>query len=365
MPKNGKRRSKGQSGTGKPLTRRKTVQASNKQVIEFVSKQVQELREFVTDLEKRVAESHNNLWENQKKQNNGLGLAEEHVVLLRRVLNDALGGITRVTRIERRKEDSTEVEEAQVIDWGWYGEQLHYSDDPATFVNGVVLTEEELEGRKAIELEKRRRDIALYAASRSAEKDEGELRRIYEEGTLEEMDAHLQQFLPRGVEWEDRCAELAPEVVDHLLQQREAARRQQEKMEESKERAILGKVVRRLLKEGHPGILEPEEREALVASELPRTLEWTDRMGKNLPGVIEAIQAKMREEMEAAKEKLLEETKQFGQDASRVIELIQSGKEAEARAAMAELENRVAAKEQEAAISGAPELPEGASVFGG
>ena len=361
MSKNVKRSpTKGRAKRGKPLHSRKAIQESNQKLSEFFSKRAEEIQNGMSELERRVVESISQVWENQKRHNDGMRVAEEHVILLRRVLNDALGGVTRVMTIDRRKAGSTETEKAQVIDWGWYGEQLHYSDDPNTFMSGVVLAVEELEQRKLLALEKRRRDIVVHLAVRSAEKDEDELRRIYDEGDLGE---HLQQFTPKGVVWEAEMDKVAPEIVDAVLRKREAARKQQEKLEESKERSILRSVVYNLLKSGYSAILEPEEQEALVASQLPLAMEWTPRMSKNLPHIVEEMQAKLRGEMEEAKEKLLEETKEFGEDAAHVIELIQSGKEDEARAAMGKLEERVRLKELEA--SGSPEIPDGAAVFGG
>jgi hypothetical protein len=289
--------------------------------------------------------------------------------------------VTRIQTIERRKEGSDEMEEAQVIDWGWYGEQLHYSDDPQTFMSGVVLTKEELDERKLQELNKRRHNVVLYLVGKAAETDEAKLREVYDAGGLEE---HLQQFLPEKVVWEEAMVELAPKLTEQVLAQREAARKQQEKLGKAKEKAIVKGTVAKIFAAGDEELLEGDKKVETVMGAMPTAMQWTEGMEAVLDEVIEEVKKTMAEqeakrkemeekaeeendpeEVEAAKEELLAETKKFGEDAAAVIELIEAGKEDEARAAMAELEQKVKDKEAEADRSGAPVIPDGAAVFGG
>jgi hypothetical protein len=377
----GKRKPSKKPKTNRPLHRRKTVQEANKVMIDYFLDQLNTVRQEVSNLRNEVAESNDQLWKNQTQQNAGLSSAEEHVVLLRRVLNDALGGCTRVMTIERRKEGSEELEEVQTIDWGWYGEQLFCSDDPNTFMSGVVLTPEEIAERTEKANAKKRHDVVLYLAGQAAAKDTEGLRKALEE---EDLDEYLKKFLPEKVEWEEEMHDIAPAIVEQVMQQRETMRLQQEKMEKVKERSLLKNTVAKIVACGDGEMFRnatDEQKIKLVAEALPTVVQWTDSMASILDEVIEEVlkeaeekEAKRQqasaaeendpEEVEAAKQELLEETKQFGEDASKVMELIEAGKEDEARAAMAQLEERVKAKEAEAEKN-APHIPDGATVFGG
>ena len=106
----------------------------------------------VSDIEKQVAQSNRQLWENQKMMNNGLAAAENHVVLIRRVLNDALSGITRVVTISRPSQNADDppgtVEDAQVIDWNWYADQLRAAESISEFVRGTDLVLKKAEAKK-------------------------------------------------------------------------------------------------------------------------------------------------------------------------------------------------------------------------
>jgi len=356
----------------KPLSNRKSIQEANRKMLDFFNERLTELRKELGEFETKVAESNQQLWNNQQKQNEGLSTAEEHVVLIRRVLNDALCGTTRVTTIERRSQSNPEEqEEVQVIDWGWYGEQLHYSDDPQTFMNGHILTDEELAERAQQEKVKKQHNIVLYTAGRAAEQDEDKLREIYDGGDLV---PHLKTFLPPKIEWDDEMDAMVPTVVEQVLGQREAARKQQEKLGKAKERALVkGAVAKLFAAEEEELLKDPDKRIEAVHGALPSSMAWTPGMEEVLDEVIAEVSKAMEEkhkendpeEVEAAKEELLEETKRFGADAAEVIKLIEDGKEDEARAAMAKLDALVKAKEEEADRSGAPEIPDGAAVFGG
>jgi hypothetical protein len=341
-------------------------------MLDFFSGQLHDMKKALSEFEERVSQSNQRLWENQKVQEGGLSSAEEHVVLIRRVLNDALGGTTRVTTIERQSQTNPEEqEEAQIIDWGWYGEQLHYGDNRDDFMNGVILTDEEVAERAQKEKVKKRHSVVLYLAGRAAEKDEEKLRETYDVGGMDEL---LQTFLPKGIEWEEEMAALSTTVVKQVLEHREASRRQQEKLGEVKERALVKGAVAKVFAAGDEELLEdPAKKMDLVMGAMPTAVNWTEGMERMLDGVIAEVKKVLAdkqkendpEEVEAAKEELLQETKKFGKDAKAVIDLIEAGKDDEARAAMAELEQKVKDKEAEADKSGAPQIPDGATVFGG
>lgn len=372
MPSKPRKKTPKPQKSRKPLSARKSVQEANRKMLDFFSSRLQELRKAMVEMENRVAESNQQLWNNQQQQNKGLGMAEEHIVLIRRVLNDALCGVTRVVKVERRSQTNPEEqEEVQVIDWGWYGEQLHYSDSPEIFMNGTVLTEDEVKERAEKEKVKRRQSIVYYLAGQAAEKNEETLKKAYDEGGLDDL---LQKFLiPGKISWEEEMHDIAPGIVENVLKQREAARKQQERMELTKERALLKMAIQRVIAGGDEELLmDLEQREELVHAALPDVVNWTPRMSENLQSVLSEVLAENAkkeeendpEEVEAAKQELLEETKKFGDEAAEVIKLIEEGKEDEARAAMAQLEQKVKDKEAEAEKT-APNIPDGAAVFGG
>jgi ketosteroid isomerase-like protein len=339
-------------------------------MLEFFSNQVMDLRKAMVEMEKRVADSNQQLWNNQKEQNKGLSTSEEHVVLLRRVLNDALGGTTRVTKINRQSQTNLEPEEVQTIDWGWYGEQLHFSDSPEIFMNGLVLSEEEIGERTSKEIIKRRQNIVLYLAIKAAEANEAKLKEAYDAGGLDEL---LKSFLPPNVVWEEEMHDIASEAVVNVLKQRETARKQQERMDAIKERSLLSNAIRKVIAGGdEKGLADLAQAESLVREALPSVVQWTPRMSDSLPGAISGVLQEMAEkskendpaEVEAAKEVLMEKTKKFGDDAAEVIRLIESGDREEARKKMDGLEQKVKAEENEARGS-APNIPDGAAIFGG
>lgn len=154
----------------RPLTSSKKVVESNKKLFdhfnEVVKKMAKQIDEKLSGMAKIVGDVNataKQLWQNQQVQQQGLSVAEHHAMLTRRVLNDALGGVTRVTTIKRKVEaGKDEMEEVQVIDWDWYSEQLDFCDDTHEFMAGVVMPDESVqikaEARK-VELEKKNEEI--------------------------------------------------------------------------------------------------------------------------------------------------------------------------------------------------------------
>lgn len=333
----------------------------------YVDALCQPLRDRLSALEGRVAKSNDTLLKNQQNIADGMRLAEEHIVLLRRVLNDALGGVTRVTKIDRvGAEDLQPVDKVQVIDWGWYGEQLHFCDDAALFMNGAVLSPKQIALRASTELSKRRRSIVLYAASQAAEKDEAALREAYEAGGLEEL---LKRHIPEKIVWEEPMAELAPDIVAQVLRQREQAQKLRQTQQRVQERAMLkAAVVRAAAVEGADVLKDVGRVGELVRGILPAATPWTVQLAQGLEEVIAEVLEQREQngpqQMQEAAQVLLEETREFGAAAQEVIGLIQSGNQEEAQVKMAELEKKVKDKEAEA-DSNAPYIPEGAAIFGG
>lgn len=374
MPKKSNR-----TKTSKPLTGRKAVQESNKNMMDFFSNQLMDMRQEMAAFEKRVADSNRQLWNNQQQEKQGLRAAEDHVVLLRRVLNDALGGTTRVSTIERRSQtDVEETEKAQNVDWGWYAEQLHYSEDRDAYMRGEVLTEDEISDRAAAEKIKQRNNIVLYAVGKAVEFDEPKLREVYDAGGLEE---HLKQFMPQGHEWQDEMSEIAPGTVERVLSQRDAAKAQRAKVDLARTRALLKVAAQKAIAGGCGGMDSYEGRLKALQGSLPTAVAWTEEMdGMAEEVVLEAVsehaeraaaeeKAKFEEndpkEVEEAKQDLLDATEKFGNEAGKVIELINEGREEEARVEMDKLEQQVKDKEAEADANRAPHIPDGAAVFGG
>lgn len=350
----------------KPLSARKGIQDANKRMLDFFSARMQEVTKAMESFEGRVGESNQQLWKNQQLQSQGLSAAEEHVAILRRVLNDALGGVTRVKAVERKNPAE---EEAQVIDWAWYAVQLHFTKNKEDFVIGEVLEDEVVAERTEKEDAEKRRKVVLYLAGKAAETDEDALRAAFDEGGLEDV---LKAHLPAGIEWDDETVKIAPDIVELVLERREAARAQQAKVAAQQELAVLGGTVAKVAA-GEPKFFDMhrDEQVKLIQEALPSVMEWTERMSEAVGDVVDELHdahAKAEaendpEEVEAAKQELLEETKRFGEKANGVIDLIEAGKEDEARAKMAELDKLV--KDKEAEAGSESHVPEGATIFGG
>ena len=129
--------------TTKPLTARESIRRDQGQLVESISNQLDVF-------ENKISHSNEQLWRNQNMLNTGLRTAEDHLILVRRVLNDALCGVTRVKTIERPEEiGSDEMETVQVIDWVWYTQQLDFCDSRDQYMSGWTLSEEEVERRIA------------------------------------------------------------------------------------------------------------------------------------------------------------------------------------------------------------------------
>jgi hypothetical protein len=355
------------------LTAKKQIQEGNRRVIKYVSDQMDKIQKSLFDFNEQVKDSNQVLWQNQQQQKSGMDEFEEHILILRRVLNDALGGITRVTTVERRKEGSSdENEEAQVIDWGWYSNQIDHNLDRDGFMNGQVLSDEQIEEAIAKKKKTLAQNLVLFAVGQAAEKDEDQLRKLQDDECLIDW---LEDQIPKNHEWDHEMMDpMVPEVVKQVLGQRKAARDQQAKLDSAKERLMVKSAIAKVVAAGDEEVLRSGDLEAkakVVAASLPTVVQWTPSMQETLDEVIEEVLEKMDaenkendpEEVEQEKQKLLEETKRFGDDAEEVIDLIQSGKKEEAQAAMAKLDEKVKAKEAEAAKN-APHVPDGATVFG-
>jgi len=355
---------------GKPLTARKKAQEGNRRMVDFFMNQLNGLRKGMGQLEQAVNKSMQELWNNQQLQNEGLAAFEGHVAILRRVLNDALGGTTRVTKVERPDEGDLETTvEAQVIDWAWYAEQSQFSDDRKQFIDGFILSEEEISERREKQVQQTRARKVMFLAGRAADADEEKLRKALEDGEQDEiLKAHVP---PEGVKWEDEMSEISKGIVEGILHKRDMVKAQQEKLSLHRERELLRETVRRAIAQGEEEEVFGDNPVEFLQGMLPNMVQWTETMTENVEKIIDEVRKEIEEkeaendpeEVADAADKLLEETKKFGEDASAVIDLINEGKEEEAREAMAKLEQRVKEKEDDAAEQ--PPLPDGAAVFGG
>jgi len=331
---------------------------------------VQELHSTVDSLRNEIAGNNKIMFDNQGRLNEGLRASEDHIILIRRVLNDALGGVTRIEKFEVEDPETGEKVKNQKVDWGWYAIQQHYNDNQK-FMDMDTLSDERIAELEKVEAQQKMVNTILYLASKAAEKDENKLRECLKG---EGLDDYLKTFLQGNMVWEDDMSAMAPKVVQSALNYRDHARDQQVKLNAQKERTLIKSVISKVIASGDDAILKGEDfaaKQELISSGLPTVVKWTESMAGMLEEVIAEtfkervpLEENDPEEVEAAKQALLAETQRFGKDAAHVIELIEAGKEVEARSAMAGLEKLVKEKEEEAAKN-TPHVPEGAAIFGG
>jgi hypothetical protein len=284
--------------SSKPLTARSQAKQQADELIANINK-------AIGGLEQRVAQSNQQLWRNQQHQNQGLQASEQHILLIRRVLNDALCGVTRVASVERKVFGSEETEQVQVIDWSWYTAQMDVMDGPHEFMMGMVLPDEEVEIRRAKVLK-----LAISKAIIS--------------------------------------------TLESLVQKGEKAAREAAEDDEKFQKLIVSVLSK------SPQFEWTEEWEAFSKKELLRLIAAEDAK-------LEAL-AKEKAAMEAAKEELLAETEDFAKVAGRAVKAINDGDDRAAAAAFGELEKRVEDKEKEADESAPSQQgghPDGATFFGG
>ena len=114
----------------------------------------QELHQRLAHLVQTTGAEQSKMWTNERILYRGLMAAEDHLVLMRRVFNDALSGVTRVKTIERLENTLTQTTvSCQIIDWDWYAEQLDFSNDRNEFISGVLVAEEDIKRKAAIRIE--------------------------------------------------------------------------------------------------------------------------------------------------------------------------------------------------------------------
>ena len=198
----------------RPLTATKKVQEANKQLMEHFSSGLRSAEGRVSMRSKQLEEAVDGIrggmeqvWKNQQLLNSGLSAAEAHAMVQRRVLNDALGGVTRFKTVERRVEaGKEEMKKVQLIDWGWYSMQLDYCYDTDDFMAGTLTPDEVIE-RKAKERqeEKERREAELHqkklevlekAIGDMLKKQAEELHPLLEEGKEEEFSEKVRSIYP-------------------------------------------------------------------------------------------------------------------------------------------------------------------------
>lgn len=204
----------------RPLTASKKVVESNKRLLSHFDSLTKGIRDECN--EKLVAmgntvdginKAHDQMWNNQRVMHTGLKASEEHTMLVRRVLNDALGGVTRVVKIERRIEaGKPEMEEVQLIDWDWYAEQFDYSDDPNEFMAGTIVPDE------AIEIKKEARRVA---AEKHAEEIYKKNLESLDKSTTAVLSKHAEKFHPLledDEKFREGVKEIYPNLDEKLLE---------------------------------------------------------------------------------------------------------------------------------------------------
>lgn len=227
----------GKNKTRKPLTSKKQILEANKDLLEQVQGIATNMQEHMRGIEERVAKSNQELWDNQQKQSLGLEGAQEHIMLLRRVLNDALSGVTRVETVKRPVEEkSPESEKAQVIDWGWYNDQLCYQDDKNAYMVGVSIPDDRLAELKTKSAQDRRDNIVKALAHKAIMKDEAEVAKAIEyvtefraaqlvetdepqktEDELAGLRELLNDHMPPTIQWEDSMDVTLVELTNMVL----------------------------------------------------------------------------------------------------------------------------------------------------
>lgn len=442
----------GKSRTRKPLTAKKQIIESNRGLLEQVQAIANSMQENHRGLEERVAKSNQQLWDNQQKQGQGLDASQEHIMLIRRVLHDAFSGVTRYEILERppfpgaeKTEENAELWQAQVIDWGWYADQLRFQADKNAFMAGCTISDEDLDVRRGKAETQRCTNIVQALAYKAIQKDEKEVVKALDD--IEALRPLLTDHLPTAAgKWTDEMEAMAYDHTKTVLGQ----------VRQRRAMAVLPPLLKKLIEDNETGLRKEsklsdpsddfvEAMKLAVTNDGKQMADWEDdlavkahmmlkaqlsaldkkrqdqresdigdaleRLGKTCSAMaLEDIGQRVLEgenilktkkgveiEMDAADRKaayvtikhildekakkidpdanpeaveeataeLMAEFKDMGELAARTQKAIEDGDEAAAQAGMAELKRRADEKEAEGIEDPHPELPKGATVFGG
>jgi hypothetical protein len=159
----------------------------------------------VQDIESKVSKSSSQLYQNQQMMNTGLAAAEEHIGLIRRVLNDALCGVTRVTTIRRPAADLGTTEKVQVIDWNWYIDQFRAVKAVVAFFSGINEFLRLAEAKKQTEM------VAKFLRKHDVET-------LTNAVTTEEKMKELVQPVLGGINWTPQLFDILRQIAVRELQ---------------------------------------------------------------------------------------------------------------------------------------------------
>lgn len=351
MSKNQKPRKKAPGG--KPLSQRKAIIEANQGLVKHVSGLVQQL-------EQRVAQSNQQLWKNQQAQNVGLRNAEHHAVIMRRVMNDALSGVTRVKRITRpSQEDMCElnkIEDVHVIDWTWYTHQLDAALGLSQFAHMVRQHEQAIIKRRW-KVAEEAADVIIRQGDSFAEE-------------LAENDDVLGEFLQtRLAEETDQEFILIQNIVKILIPKKLLkVRTERAKELADKKFEEISKAVAKIERIATPKTLQDlaeriEAGEDIIKDESGTEIEMDAALRSRTVALLTSLAS---EDVVAAKKELQKEMEDVAEVAREAIEAIKGGDEETAAARMEELERRAAAAEKKEEPQPVPkqEFPDGAAIFG-
>jgi hypothetical protein len=290
----------------RPLTARKAILKGNEDLLS-------KIKTALSEQEGRVQETSKQLYSNQMQLHKGQEAAEEHLLLLRRVINDMLAGTVHTVDLEREIFGSEEKTTVKVVNWGWYTAQMDFADTRESFMNGVVLPDAEIETRILKKKKLEQYKILDQTIGNMVAQDADKMRKLLDD--QEELKKFFIEYLAKIIEakeddidWSDQMTDAASSMIKNRL-------------------SVMDRL--KDLKD-----LPPEEQQKA---------------------------------MHKAKAELLEESKEFAKVAGKAVAAIKSGNKEAAAEAFDEMERRVEAKEREA--DGLPPkddgIPDGAAVFGG
>jgi hypothetical protein len=270
------------------------VQAVNRDLSEHFNKQVQ-------DIQSKVEVSNKQLFQNQQMMNNGLASAEEHIGLIRRVLNDALCGITMVTTISRPAANPAAavgvLEETQVVDWNYYVSQFRAIKAVVAFFQGIKEVLRRAEAKERTEM------VAKFLR-------EQDIQTLTMSITEEERMKALVMPIIKGVQWTPQLFQVLRQLASKELQEK-----------------------------------KPKEPPITPLKTVPK--------GNDTEAVA------------AAQQELLDEFKAVSEAAGQAVKAIEAGDEVGAAEAVAELERAADKQLEENPREAIQDFPDGAQIFGG
>lgn len=146
------------------------------------------------------------VYQNQQSLQQSLTEAERHILVLRRILADALSGTTRVRSIQLPPNIENE-RKPQVIDWDWYHTQLGVSDSHSEFMDGLRIYDE---AEVALRLKKRHLQGVVRETSAKLKEIERAAKKSGDDKA--EVSAEVAQFMDKA----RQVAQTAKEAIQAL-----------------------------------------------------------------------------------------------------------------------------------------------------